>query len=67
MTKLGDTYDVAIAGAGPAGTSAAIHLATQGARVLLVEQKRFHDQNYAVNSFRRSACGILSASESLTR
>jgi flavin-dependent dehydrogenase len=34
-------YDVAIAGAGPAGTSAAIHLATSGARVLLVEQKRF--------------------------
>jgi len=41
MTTKGDTYDVAIAGAGPAGTSAAIHLATQGARVLLVEQKRF--------------------------
>ena len=41
MTNSGDTYDVAIAGAGPAGTSAAIHLATQGARVLLVEQKRF--------------------------
>ena len=41
MTNSGDIYDVAIAGAGPAGTSAAIHLATQGARVLLVEQKRF--------------------------
>ena len=41
MTNWVDTYDVAIAGAGPAGTSAAIHLATQGARVLLVEQKRF--------------------------
>jgi menaquinone-9 beta-reductase len=41
MMKLRDTFDVAIAGAGPAGTSAAIHLATQGARVLLVEQKRF--------------------------
>ena len=40
MTNSGDTYDVAIAGA-PRGTSAAIHLATQGARVLLVEQKRF--------------------------
>lgn len=36
-----DAYDVAIAGAGPAGTSAAIHLAMHGARVLLVEQKRF--------------------------
>lgn len=41
MSYLGDTFDVAIAGAGPAGTSAAIQLATQGARVLLVEQKRF--------------------------
>ncbi|CAN5884309.1 NAD(P)/FAD-dependent oxidoreductase [soil metagenome] len=41
MTNSADIYDVAIAGAGPAGTSAAIHLATQGARVLLVEQKRF--------------------------
>jgi len=36
-----DNYDVAIAGAGPAGTSAAIHLAMKGAKVLLVEQKRF--------------------------
>ena len=41
MTNSGDTFDVAIAGAGPAGSSAAIHLATQGARVLLIEQKRF--------------------------
>ncbi len=41
MTNPSDTYDVAIAGAGPAGTSAAIELATQGASVLLVEQKRF--------------------------
>jgi flavin-dependent dehydrogenase len=41
MTRSRNTYDVAIAGAGPAGTSAAIHLATRGARVLLVEQKRY--------------------------
>ncbi len=34
-------YDVIIAGAGPAGASAAIHLAARGARVLLVEQKKF--------------------------
>src|SRR5260221_8149914 len=34
-------YDVIIAGGGPAGASAAIHLATGGARVLLVEQKKF--------------------------
>ena len=34
-------YDVIIAGGGPAGASAAIHLATGGARVLLLEQKKF--------------------------
>src|SRR5882762_9169105 len=40
MSSLFD-YDVIIAGGGPAGASAAIHLATSGARVLLVEQKKF--------------------------
>jgi flavin-dependent dehydrogenase len=34
-------YDVIIAGGGPAGSSAAIHLTLGGARVLLVEQKKF--------------------------
>ncbi|HEX6283903.1 MAG TPA: NAD(P)/FAD-dependent oxidoreductase, partial [Pyrinomonadaceae bacterium] len=34
-------YDVIIAGAGPAGSSAAIHLAAGGLEVLLVEQKKF--------------------------
>ncbi|MGZ8846909.1 MAG: NAD(P)/FAD-dependent oxidoreductase [Pyrinomonadaceae bacterium] len=34
-------YDVIIAGGGPAGSSAAIHLALRGARVLLAEQKTF--------------------------
>jgi len=32
---------VIIAGGGPAGSSAAVHLATAGARVLLIEQKKF--------------------------
>ncbi len=36
-----NTFDVAIAGAGPAGTSAAIQLALSGARVLLIEEKKF--------------------------
>lgn len=36
-----DRYDILIAGAGPAGSSAAIHLATHGLSVLLVEQKKF--------------------------
>jgi len=34
-------FDVIIAGAGPAGSSAAIHLARKDLRVLLVEQKKF--------------------------
>lgn len=41
MTILSNSYDVIVAGGGPAGTSAAIHLARAGARVLLVEQKKF--------------------------
>jgi flavin-dependent dehydrogenase len=40
MSDLFD-FDVIIAGGGPAGSSAAIHLATRGARVLLAEQKKF--------------------------
>ena len=34
-------FDVIVAGAGPAGSSASIHLAQSGLRVLLVEQKKF--------------------------
>jgi len=34
-------YDVVIAGAGPAGSAASIHLATAGFKVLLLEQKSF--------------------------
>jgi flavin-dependent dehydrogenase len=36
-----NNFDVIIAGAGPAGSSAAIHLARSGLQVLLVEQKKF--------------------------
>jgi len=41
MSVNSSYYDVIIAGGGPAGASAAIHLASRGARVLLVEQKKF--------------------------
>ncbi len=41
MTSASSNYDVIIAGGGPAGSSTAIHLAMRGARVLLIEQKKF--------------------------
>jgi len=41
MQTHSDNFDVIIAGAGPAGSSAAIHLGRRGLRVLLVEQKKF--------------------------
>ena len=41
MAYLSDNFDVIIAGAGPAGSSTAIHLARNDLRVLLVEQKKF--------------------------
>lgn len=41
MSGTADSYDAIIAGGGPAGASAAIHLAARGALVLLAEQKRF--------------------------
>lgn len=41
MNSIATSFDVVIAGGGPAGTSAAIHLAKSGMRVLLAEQKQF--------------------------
>src|SRR5438874_5529577 len=41
MNEMSNNYDAIIVGGGPAGTSAAIHLALNGARVLLAEQKKF--------------------------
>ncbi|HEY0101076.1 MAG TPA: NAD(P)/FAD-dependent oxidoreductase [Pyrinomonadaceae bacterium] len=39
--SLTKDYDVIVVGGGPAGASAAVHLATRGARVLLVEREKF--------------------------
>jgi flavin-dependent dehydrogenase len=52
-----NTFDVAIAGAGPAGTSAAIQLAMKGASVLLIEEKKFP---------RAKLCGEFISPECLT-
>lgn len=57
MSYDSNTFDVAIAGAGPAGTSAAIRLALSGARVLLVEEKKFP---------RAKLCGEFISPECLT-
>ncbi len=52
-----EQFDVAIAGAGPAGSSAAIRLAQAGFSVLLVEQKQFP---------REKLCGEFISPECLT-
>src|SRR6188768_3898762 len=57
MTIEASQYDVAIVGAGPAGSSAAIRLAIAGRRVLLVEQKQFP---------RNKLCGEFISPECLT-
>jgi flavin-dependent dehydrogenase len=41
MNHSSNSYDAVIVGGGPAGTSAAIHLAANGAHVLLADQKKF--------------------------
>ena len=41
MSVSQENYDVIITGAGPAGSSAAIHLARNGLSVLLADQKKF--------------------------
>jgi flavin-dependent dehydrogenase len=57
MLKDEQQFDIVIAGAGPAGSSAAIHLARSGARVALVEQKSFP---------RPKLCGEFISPECLT-
>jgi len=41
VSRLSNKFDVIIAGGGPAGASAAIHLAKSNVSVLLIEQKKF--------------------------
>ena len=52
-----EPFDVAIAGAGPAGSSAAIRLAQNGARVLLADERKFP---------RAKLCGEFISPECLT-
>lgn len=57
MLSLFEKFDVAIAGAGPAGSSVAIRLSQAGFSVLLVEQKKFP---------REKLCGEFISPECLT-
>lgn len=57
MFKARNKFDVVIAGAGPAGTSAAIELAHKGRRILLIEEKKFP---------RAKLCGEFISPECLT-
>lgn len=52
-----ETYDIAIVGAGPAGSSAAIRLALAGKRVVLIEKEKFP---------RHKLCGEFISPECLT-
>ena len=56
-SSIKKSFDVAIVGAGPAGSSAAIRLANAGLSVLLVEQKKFP---------REKLCGEFISPECLT-
>jgi flavin-dependent dehydrogenase len=48
--------DVIVAGAGPAGATAALRLARAGLRVLMVERARCRDRNRAAAASRPGSC-----------
>lgn len=54
---MDDVYDIAVVGAGPAGSSAAIRLALAGKRVVLIEKEKFP---------RHKLCGEFISPECLT-
>ena len=52
-------YDVAIAGAGPAGATLAYYLARAGRKVLLLEKKEFPRDKYCGDAICKTAVEIL--------
>lgn len=58
----GKTWDVVVIGAGPAGSLAAHQVAGMGARVLLVERKRFPRPKVCGTCLNGKALGVLEAS-----
>lgn len=57
--KGGNSYDLVVAGGGPAGTSAAITAARLGGRVLLLERGRFPRQKVCGEFVSPEALGLL--------
>lgn len=55
-------WDVAVAGAGPAGATAALHLAARGRRVLLLDRQRFPREKVCGDGLIRDALGALDRS-----
>ncbi|WAR02684.1 CMFB-like protein [Mya arenaria] len=58
-SKETDWYDVAIVGAGPAGSTAAYFLAKLGWKVLLLEKKKFPRDKYCGDAVCKTAIEIL--------
>src|SRR5437868_14706358 len=52
-------YDVAVVGGGPAGCSAAIHLAQRGARVVLFEARAYPHDKLCGGSLSPECSGLL--------
>ncbi len=61
MRDANNTYDLVVAGGGPAGTSAAITAARLGARVLLLERGRFPRDKVCGEFVSPEALGLLEA------
>lgn len=57
---LTEVFDVAVIGAGPAGSSAAYHLARRGRRVLLLERSRFPRDKACGDGLGRASVALLS-------
>ena len=53
------TYDVAIVGAGPAGSTAAYRLANAGARVLLLDKATFPRDKSCGGGVTGLACSVI--------
>lgn len=58
--NLAEPFDVIVVGAGPAGASAAYHLASRGRRVLVLDRRRFPRDKVCGDGLTRPAVALLS-------